>query len=260
MRLRQYGSPSGGFLEGVPLDLSEEDTGYMMSALEHHHWARGFLRRVGPKARRRFSGAGWAYGDPTYMGGSPEQLYDSQLDSVLAAVFPRLTGEVLIAVGEEIEPGLILDAETGEPVDPEDGLPAGDWVVFALFRGRTSADVAEFERGLKLSMPNRKVFRHRVEEPADEHNAVLVFDAQWGPEETIYHELFEGLIKAYEALREEEIPLVERSRSGGRKAREAPGEGPHGQARGRGSGTSGRRRPRARGGVRGARRGRRRRA
>ncbi len=224
---------------GLRLDLSEEDAGYVMSALEHHHWARGFLRRVDPEARRRFSDAGWAYGDPTYMGGAPEQLYDSQLDSVLAAVFPSLSGEVLIAVGEEIEPGLILDAETGEPLgDPEYGLPAVDWVVFALFRGRTPADINEFERGLRLSMPEREIFRRRVDEPADRHNAVLVIDAQWGPDETIYYELFEGLIKAREALdKEEERPRAERNSSRRRReARKALGEGPRGQARGRGRG------------------------
>jgi hypothetical protein len=211
MRLRQDGSPSGGgFLEGVPLDLSEEDAGYMMSALEHHHWARGFLRRIDPEARGRFSGAGWAYGDPTYMGGSPEQLYDSQLDSVLAAVFPRLTGEVLIVTEGDLGPGLILDSETGQPVDADDDLlHSVDWIVLALFRGRSRADVAHFEHGLRLALPNQKIFRRAVEEPADEHNAVLVFDAQWGPDETIYYELFEGLIKAHEALRKEERSLVE---------------------------------------------------
>ncbi len=241
---------------GLRLDLSEEDAGYMMSALEHHHWARGFLRRIDEPARRRFSDSGWAYGDPTYMGGAPEQLYDSQLDSVLAALFPRLTGEVVIAVGEEIEPGLILDAETGEPLgDPEEGLPAVDWVVFALFRGRTPDDMAEFERGLKLAMPERKIFRRCVDEPADRHNAVLVIDAQWGPDETIYYELFEGLIKAREALgKEEERPRAERNRSSRRKARKALGEGPRGQARGRGRGLAGRRAARGRGGARRGRR------
>ncbi len=240
---------------GLRLDLSEEDAGYMMSALEHHHWARGFLRRIDEPARRRFSDSGWAYGDPTYMGGAPEQLYDSQLDSVLVALFPRLTGEVLIAVGEEIEPGLILDAETGEAVDPEYGLPAVDWVVFALFRGRTPADVAEFKRGLKLAMPNRKIFRRRVDEPADRHNAVLVLHAQWGPDETIYYELFEGLIKAHEVLRiEEERPRAERTRKRRREARKAFGEGPRGQARGRGRGLAGRRAARGRGGARRGRR------
>ncbi len=245
MRLGQDGSPSGGFLEGVPLDLSEEDTGYMMSALEHHHWARGFLRRIDPEARKRFSDSGWAYGDPTYMGGSPDQLYDAQLDSVLAAVFPRLTGEVLTATEGELGPGLILDPETGEPVDAGDALllHSVDWIVLAMFRGRTRDDVAHLKRGLRLAVPDRRIFRRTVEEPADEHNAILVFDAQWGPEETIYYELFEGLIKAYEALREEdERSRAERNRNGGRKAHKAPGEGPRGQARGRGRGTSGRRR------------------
>ncbi len=254
MSLRQDGGASS--LGGVPLDLSEEDAGYLMSALEHHHWARGFLRRIDASARSRFSDSGWAYGDPTYMGGSPEQLYDAQLDSVLAALFPRLSGEVLIAVGEEIEPSLILDTETGEPVDPEEGLPAADWVVFALFRGRSREDIAGFERGLRLEMPNRKIFR-RVDEPADRHNAVLVLDAQWGPDETIYYELFESLIKAHEALRiEEERPRAERNRKRRRKAHQSPGEGPRGQARRRGRGLAGRRA--VRGGRRGARRRRRR--
>lgn len=39
----QHDGSSSGFLESVPLDLSE-DAGYLMSALEHHHWARCFLR------------------------------------------------------------------------------------------------------------------------------------------------------------------------------------------------------------------------
>jgi hypothetical protein len=225
MHSRQDGPAPG--IGGVPLDLSEEDAGYLMSALEHHHWARGFLRRVGPEARKRFSDSGWAYGDPTYMGGSPEQLYEAQLDSVLAALFPRITGEVLIAVGEEIEPGVILDAETGEPVDPEYGLPAVDWIVLALFRGRSRADVADFERGFGLALPDQKLFRRRVDEPADRHNAVLVYDAQWGPDETIYHELFEGLIRVHEALRkEEERSRAERNRRSRRKAHKTFGEGP----------------------------------
>ena len=261
MRLRQDGSPSGGgFLEGVPPDLSEEDAGYLMSALEHHHWARGFLRRVDPEARKRFSDSDWAYGDPPYMGGSPDQLYDVQLDSVLAALFPRLTGEVLTVTEGELGPDLILDLETGEPVDADDVLllHSVDWIVLALFCGRTHDDVAHLERGLRLAVPDRRIFRRTGEEPADEHKAVLVFDAQWGPEETIYHELFEGLIKAREALgNEEERPRAERNSRRRREARKALGEGPRGQARGRRRGLAGRRlRPRGRTG--GARRGRRR--
>lgn len=248
MRSWQGGYASN--LGGVPLDLSEEDAGYLMSSLEHHRWARALLRRLDGEARRRFSDSGWAYGDPTYMGGSPEQLYDAQLDSVLAALFPRLTGEVMFTVGEELAPGLILDAETGEPLaEPGEELSAIDYVVFAVFRGRVAHDVARLERGLALALPDQKVFRRRVDEPDDRHNAVLILDAQWGPDETIYDELFEGLTKAYEALREEEgRPLDNRHR--GRRGRQTPEKArkrPGGQARGRGRGA--RRRRGRRGGA-----------
>lgn len=225
---------------GVPLDLSDEDTDYLMAALEHHHWARSFLRRIGPDERRRFSDAGWPYGDPTCMGGSPEQLYDSQLESILAALFPGVLGDVVLTA-DDFGPDLLLDAATGDPIGPDRLLPF-DWAVLATFNSRTRPALARLERGLRLARPKLTVFRPNRPDYEEGHAAALVLDAQWGPDETIYHGLFEAVTSAHEALRAQEEGSRDRRTPERRRPPRPSGTRPASKARRR----RGRRGPRRR--------------
>jgi len=64
------------------LGLWDEAQGELSATVEDFRFARDMLRRVGEDERRRFSEAGWAWGDTSWTGGSPVEVFDGQLPSV----------------------------------------------------------------------------------------------------------------------------------------------------------------------------------
>lgn len=74
----------------------EEERMYLYSALFDMRFARYMLRSVGQAERDRFSEVGFAYGDDSYFGYSPDELYQEQLNNVLYTLFgDGFSGELI---------------------------------------------------------------------------------------------------------------------------------------------------------------------
>lgn len=198
-----------GSLAGL-LDLSEEGAIYLRSALEDHYYARSFLRRIGEEERRIFSEEGWAYGEPSVFGGSDEELFDAQLDTVLACLFPALRGYVTLCALEELaDPrGSLHDClarPDGAPLDAEElgaSFPNAEWMMVLTLHGRAE-DLREALDHLKAADPGLPVLVHPPRcpqaQPAFETPSVAIpFGVEWSPRETLYTELFETLLKGWE--------------------------------------------------------------
>jgi hypothetical protein len=155
-----------GSLAGL-LDLSEEGAIYLRSALEDHYYARSFLRRVGEEERRIFSDEGWAYGEPAVFGGSDEELFDAQLDTVLACLFLALRGYVTLCALEELaDPrGSLHDClarPDGAPLpvgELGESFPDAEWLMVLTLHGR-AGDLREAPDHLEAADPGLPVLVH----------------------------------------------------------------------------------------------------
>ncbi len=190
----------------------DEARGELSAALEDFWFARSMLRRLGEEERRRFSEAGWAWGDTTYTGGSPVEVFDGQLPSVLRTLGWDLCGEFFYEYPEEplAENGILSDLRRpdGRPIAEEDYAPDGagfacEDVLVAEIRGDW-AELARLRAGLSRVRPGLRFYRYRPDaERAREllpGGAVLIILGQemgfWN--EAVQGQLFEWLIREWE--------------------------------------------------------------
>lgn len=126
------------------LELWDEARGELSAAIEDFRFARSMLRRLGEEERTRFSETGWAWGDMTWTGGSPVEVFDGQLHSVLKTLGWDLSGEFYHQYVDDEplgEVGVLADLlrPDGRLLAEEDYAPEGEYtedVLVAEIRGR----------------------------------------------------------------------------------------------------------------------------
>ena len=172
------------------------------------------LRRVGVEERRRFSEAGWAYGDPSYYGDGLLEVYGGQLKSVLATLGWDLEAEFYYQYLEE-EPGNAgvlsdLIRPDGQPVSARDYAPETSWTeeVLVVQFGGPEHELARLIRSLhrvqgelvfyRLDPASEDAQRLEGERPGHRTRYLILPAEMGGWHYTVHDELFESLIKAWE--------------------------------------------------------------
>jgi hypothetical protein len=185
--------------------------------LEDYWYARNLLRRVGEEERSRFSELGWAYGDPSYVYGTdPVEVFRFQANAVAKTLFGEaLSCDLLSFVSDEEELYAFLadlhDEEGLLAAGPFEELPEGALygdagVILAEFTGEPET-IWRLKWALKASGLQGPVLHYDPEsERGSGHERgshfLLVYDTEAYPErETIHHELFESLIRAWEVMK-----------------------------------------------------------
>ena len=144
----------------------DEATFELSHIVEDFRFARNMLRRLGPEERRRFSAAGWAWGDTSGYGGAPEEIVEAQLPCVLKTLGLDLSGcfHYEYTEGEVPEDSILADllAPGGKPVSRADVDPDGYWedVLVAELRGK-AGEIRRLRRGLAGVKPDLTFYRAR---------------------------------------------------------------------------------------------------
>ena len=191
----------------------DEATFELSHIVEDFRFARNMLRRLGPEERRRFSAAGWAWGDTTNYGGAPEEIVEAQLPCVLETLGLDLSGcfHYEYTEGEVPEDSILADllAPGGKPVSRADVDPGGYWedVLVAELRGK-AGEIRRLRRGLAGVKPDLTFYRARPNSETHERlrarhegDAALFFllPGELGMmQDSVHDGLFEWLIRDWE--------------------------------------------------------------
>jgi hypothetical protein len=194
--------------------LYEEARGDLWAALEDLWWLRGFLRRVGDEERGRVSTGEWAWGDPSFFGGDPTEVFRVQLTAVLNALgWGALRGIVDWYYLEEDEPeGSLAQLRRwdGSPVGAEHLSALAPWeeeLLVAEISGPRDAALA-LRAELLRAHPGLDVFRwakgsERAADLSPDVALVFLLPLEAGAwREAIHQDLMEKIVKAWEVRRE----------------------------------------------------------
>lgn len=218
----------------APEIVGDEERIYYHTALSDFHFARRILRQVGLEERRRFSQAGWPYGDSDVFGGEPFEVSEAQLCSLLYVLFgagfsgelfhtPAYDGELLDEIaaldggpvrvqdrhfgpgpmfhaGGDYEEVLITEIrayQTGGSVDSPTGRERIGMLAAALRAVVGEAGTPALHRWRDNSDRNRQMRGSPHFDPADEHLLLLCGFEPYAPQELMHDYLFDVLLKAY---------------------------------------------------------------
>lgn len=102
----------------------DEERMYLYSAIDDMRFARSFLRRLGQPERDRFSKVGFAYGDSSYFGHHPYEVYEEQLNNLLYTLFgDGFSGDLIsVPVYDDDDNAVLADITTleGGPIQVEE--------------------------------------------------------------------------------------------------------------------------------------------
>lgn len=199
--------------------MYEEAAHNIFYGLQDHHFARSMLRRVGKGERERFSELGWAYGDPSYFYGTdPMEVFLYQANVVVKTLFgDGVSCDLIPFYSDEValyeflsnirdEDGL---AHRSPPEEVSEASLCGDAGVIACEVSGGAEAIWRLKGALRAAGLDGP-FLHYAPESERGANAdrrehfLLLYDAEPYPErEVIHYEIFDALVRAWEAMRDD---------------------------------------------------------
>lgn len=197
--------------------LYDEAAHNLFYGLQDHHFARSMLRRVGKEERERFSELGWAYGDPSYVYGTdPMEVFLYQSNVVVKTLFGEgMSCDLVSFCSDEEELYEFLSdlrdedglAQRSPPEEVSEADLYGDAGVIACEVSGGAEDIWRLKRALRAAGLGGSFLHHAPESERGKNadrrgHFLLLYDAEPYPErETIHHEIFDLLVRAWEAMR-----------------------------------------------------------